>query len=185
MMRKSRTSVLVAAALLLGSVGACGNQPTTPAAQPPTTPTSAAAPSPTTTSAAPATTDPTRPPTESTTAPEPPPAAGVFPLTVSRRGGFAGVNDRVAIKADGTTLVTRDGQQTTRTTLPAATMSELRRLLTAPDFPRREKSSAVCSDGFEYEISTASTTAVMEDCGPAQETSIDKVVAIVQRLLNG
>jgi hypothetical protein len=171
--------VLLAAVLLVGVAG-CGHNDrpfglpsaavppsSAPAVSPPATPApTAAAPSRTTTAA----------------------PAKTFPLAVTRRGGFAGVDDRVLITADGTAVVTRQGRPPVRTSLPAATMADLRRLLEAPDLAGRAPAtdaSAVCNDGYEYEIVSPSATTIVHDCNTSHGATLDRMLAIVADLLAG
>ncbi|MDI6104237.1 hypothetical protein QLQ12_37165 [Actinoplanes sp. NEAU-A12] len=177
-MQKSHTSVVLAVLLLAATAGCqSGGE---------------ASPSPSL--SAPAASVPAS--TEAGTAPASPAAASspaasaaaekAFPLAVSRRGGFAGVDDHVSITADGTAVVTRRGGPAVRTSLPAATMDELRLLLAAPEFAGRTTppDAPVCNDGFEYELVSPSSTTRVHDCGGGHGTAVDRVLAIVAQLFN-
>jgi hypothetical protein len=115
------------------------------------------------------------------------PATAPFPFTVNRRGGFAGVDDHAEIAADGTVVVTTRQRSAARASVPVATMDELRRLLTSPDFTggARVPSAPACNDGFEYELVTPEATVTVHDCGASHGATIDRVIAISAGLLNG
>jgi hypothetical protein len=112
--------------------------------------------------------------------------AAAFPLVVSRTGGFAGVDDRVTIQADGSAVVTRRGQKPVHTSVPATETADLRKLLAAPQKPAPAASGEpVCADGFHYEISSPALKAVVEDCGGPRAAAVSAVLGIATRLLNG
>ena len=194
---RSPRSVVLATALLLTGVAGCGDSEQPPTAPPPVSAPPASAPASTAGSApsspAPPASTPTRPRTATATTTSTPatsrpatstPATGAFPLTVSRQGGFAGVDDRVSITADGSAVVTRRGGSPVRTSLPDSTMAELRRLLTSADFARGSAPAerVVCNDGFEYEFANRTTTITVTDCGNPHGATMDRLLAIVARL---
>ncbi|WIM98553.1 hypothetical protein ACTOB_002156 [Actinoplanes oblitus] len=111
-----------------------------------------------------------------------------FPLTVTRRGGFAGVDDSVRIAADGSAVVTHRGRPPVRTAVSAATMAELRQLLAGPASTGRGTSSvspAVCADGYEYEIVTGSATTAVHGCDTAHAIAQNPVLTLVAGLFEG
>ncbi|MEV6600023.1 hypothetical protein AB0M36_24675 [Actinoplanes sp. NPDC051346] len=174
MVRTSRTSVVLTTLLLLGVAGCAENGAASAGASP--TPTAAAPTSPAKASAIPTT----------SAAPDPAPAEKLFPLAVHRRGGFAGVDDRASIAADGSVVVTRRGRAAVRTSLPATTMTQLRRLLAAPDLRGTPSDApAVCNDGYEYEFTSPSATLLVHDCDVPQGASLDKLLAMTAKLFNG
>ncbi|MFI7600033.1 hypothetical protein [Actinoplanes sp. NPDC049681] len=180
-MRKSHTSVVLAALLLTGIAG-CKDDGRTSAASP-------ASASPSASVSAPASPDASAPGTSApatseAAAPQPssPAADPTFPLTVARRGGFAGVDERATIAADGSAMVTLQGRAPVRKAVPAATLDELRRLLNSPDFARQAKPTAVCNDGYEYEFASRSSTKVVHDCGASQGAAVDRTLAIAASL---
>ncbi|MEU4243927.1 hypothetical protein [Actinoplanes sp. NPDC026619] len=114
-------------------------------------------------------------------------AAPMFPLTITRRGGFAGVDDRAEITADGATVVTRRGKPPVRGSLPADAMADLRQLLTAPAFtgrPTPTDSSPVCADGYEYEVTSPSATTSVHVCGVPEDAAPARMVAIAATLFS-
>ena len=122
-----------------------------------------------------------------TTTAAPAPADNAFPLTVTRRGGFAGVDDRIRIAADGSAVVTRRGQTPVPATVPDSTMVELRGLLTDPAFAGRAtppSTPAVCNDGYEYAITSPSVSVSVPGCDSPKDAPVDRTVAIVAALLN-
>ena len=181
-MRKLPLSVVLAAMLLTGVAGCKDDQQASaPAPASPAAAASAAASVP----ASPASSAATPEPSATEAAPaSPAPAGKAFPLAVTRTGGFAGVDDRATITADGTAMVTRKGGKPVRTALPEATMAELRRLLAAPDFarPRPADGATVCNDGYEYEFVSPSSRTVVQDCDVRQGATRDRVLAIVSGL---
>ncbi|GAA3344974.1 hypothetical protein GCM10020358_50290 [Amorphoplanes nipponensis] len=178
-MRQPPTFVVLAAALLV--CGATGCSDTAEPSSPPPVSAPGSAPA----GSAPATSVPSSPaPVPSGTGTTTAAAAKVFPLIVTRRGGFAGVDDRASITADGSVVVTMQGRPPVRSSLPAATMAELRRLLTAPDLTG-PASPAVCNDGFEYEFVGPSVNAKVQDCGASHGATMDAMLAVAARLFQG
>ncbi|MFD0521989.1 hypothetical protein [Paractinoplanes durhamensis] len=116
-------------------------------------------------------------------APAASPAIPMFPVTITRRGGFAGVDDRAQITADGSTVVTHRGKPPVRGSLPAGTMADLRQLLIAPDFTT--DSPPVCADGYEYEVISASATTSIQVCGAPDSAEPARMVAIGATLFDG
>jgi hypothetical protein len=157
LVQKSLVSIVLAASLL---AGCAGNEP-------------GSAPSAAVTSAAPSAAAPS--------------AAQAFPLTVNRRGGFAGFDDRAEIAADGSVTVTRRGQSAAKVTLPAATVAELGRLVTSPEFAVEAGPSpaGVCNDGFEYEVVSPASRLVVDDCGTSHGAAVDRVLAVATELFGG
>jgi hypothetical protein len=114
-------------------------------------------------------------------------AAPVFPVTITRRGGFAGVDDRAQIAADGVAVVTRRGKPPVRGPVPAGTMADLRQLLTGPDFggrPAPADSPAVCADGYAYEVAGPSASASFSGCGAPADAGAGLVAEIAATLFN-
>ncbi|GIE29359.1 hypothetical protein Ait01nite_024040 [Actinoplanes italicus] len=109
-----------------------------------------------------------------------PATAAPFPYTVSRRGGFAGVDDRAQVSADGTAVVTTGNGSAAAKALPVATMDELRGLLTSPGFtsPATVASAPTCADGFEYEMVTPAAALTVHDCGDSHGPTVDRLIAI-------
>ncbi|MEV4279828.1 hypothetical protein [Actinoplanes xinjiangensis] len=176
-MPKSCTSIVLATLLLAGLAGCGGDSPdstpSSPATSAPASPvvTSAAAPSAT----APSSSTPTAASS----------SAAAFPLTISRRGGFAGVDDRAEIAADGSATVTTGDRPAARVTVPAATVDELRRLVTTPEFSGKAAlpEAPACNDGFEYEVATPSSSVTVHECGQPHGAPIDRLLAIAAQLL--
>ncbi|GGQ72372.1 hypothetical protein [Couchioplanes azureus] len=185
MVLKSRTSVVLTALLLVGIAG-CTQNGTASAPGASTSAASAPAASasavPASASAAPESTSAGA--TPSSASPAAPGAQALFPLAIHRRGGFAGVDDRASVAADGSVVVTRRGKGTVRTSLPAGTMAELRRLLTAPDLRAAPSNAPVCNDGYEYAFTSPSSTAVGYDCNVPQGASLDKLLTIAGQLFD-
>lgn len=166
-MPKSFTSIALATLLLAGLAG-CTDSGSSPTPSAPASATAASTPSPTAAS------------------PSAPPAAAAFPVTAGRRGGFAGVDDRAEITADGSVTVTSGGKPAKKTSLPAADVEELGRLVTSPEFTAESGKSDLptCNDGFEYEIATPASTVTVHDCGQPHGEPIDSILTIVTPLFN-
>ncbi|BEL06775.1 hypothetical protein Q0Z83_049660 [Actinoplanes sichuanensis] len=107
-------------------------------------------------------------------------------MTVSRQGGFAGVDDHAEIAADGSVTLTGGGKPAEKTSLPAASVEKLSRWVTSPEFTAGSGKSdlPVCNDGFEYKIATAAASVTVHDCGRPHGEPIDSILAIVTPLLN-
>jgi hypothetical protein len=115
------------------------------------------------------------------------PATAPFPFTVNRRGGFAGVDDRAEVSADGIVVVTTRDRSVAPKSVPVATMDELRRLLTSPDFTggATAATAPTCADGFEYRLVTPAASRTVHDCGDSHGATVDRLVAISAGLFNG
>lgn len=187
--RKSHTSVVLAAVLLTGLAGCQGDDrasaspspalSTSPAASAPVSP---SIPAPAASTSAPASSAPA----PSATGKPPAPSDKAFPFAVTRRGGFAGVDDHATIAADGSAVITRQGKPAVRTSLPAGTMAELGRLLTTPELTGKATPTggAVCNDGFEYELVSPSSTTLVVDCGAPHGTTVDRILDITAGLFD-
>ena len=110
-------------------------------------------------------------------APAAAPADQAFPLTVTRRGGFVGVDDSARIAADGSAVVTAQGRPPVRTSLSADAVAELGRLMATP---APSAGVTVCNDGYEYGFTSPSATMTVVDC----DTPRDRKVAIVAPLFH-
>ncbi|WP_433796144.1 hypothetical protein [Actinoplanes sp. CA-252034] len=177
-MQKSYTSTVLAALLLAGLAGCTS-------ATPESTPSSSATPPPV--SPAPSSTTASPAPTVSTTVASPaaPPAASAFPLAISRRGGFAGVEDRAEIAANGSVVVTSRDRPPAKTSLPAATVAELSRLVTSTEFTGQagKPELPTCNDGYEYEVAAPGWTVTVHDCGQPHSAPVDRILEIAVPLL--
>jgi hypothetical protein len=178
---------LLVCLLLTAGLAACGS-PTTgetppivasPVSSPPVVVVpSSAVPAPTTTSAEPPVTS-TR---ASSTPTTPATQDRALPLTLSRTGGIAGVQDQVEVDPDGTATVIRRGGTPATSTLSAADLAALRRLLTDPALAREAKVTAgngVCADGFQYTLRTPSVTMKTDDCGRSDRPTLAKIISLV------
>jgi hypothetical protein len=165
--------------LLIGALAACGS-PTTnetlpivaSASPPPEVP----APSSATFSEVPGTATP------ATSAPASSSTDQPLPLTLSRTGGIAGVQDQVKIDPDGTATVTHRAGKPTTTTLPAKQLAALRGLLADPALAREAKAvdgAGTCADGFQYNLRTPALTIKTTDCGRSKQPTLAKVITLV------
>ncbi|MEU4164561.1 hypothetical protein [Actinoplanes sp. NPDC026670] len=166
-MPKSRTSIVLATLLLAGLAG-CTEAAPAPAASPA------------------ASTAVVSPSASAVVSPPTPSAVSVFPVTASRQGGFAGVDDHAEIAADGSVTLTGGGKPAQKTSLPAASVAELSRLVASPEFTAASGKSGLpaCNDGFEYTIATPAATVTVHDCGQPHGEPVDSILAIVTPLFN-
>jgi hypothetical protein len=97
-----------------------------------------------------------------------PAAAEVLPLDFARRGGLAGLDERLHITEDGRVTVTNDGVTGTPKVLDAGRLATLKRAL-ADATPPKSRSAGTpvrCADGFKYLVSTPSWTVTTDGCIP-------------------
>jgi hypothetical protein len=107
------------------------------------------------------------------------------PVSMSRTGGIAGVNQSIEIAADGTWVYTNKRNNQSETgTLTAAQRAELQRLVSDPAFSADLGQRAVpkgkpCSDGFQYTIGTTGEKVSFEQCGDGNATVVQAAIALV------
>ena len=105
-----------------------------------------------------------------------------LPLTLSRSGGIAGVQDQVKIDTNGTATVTHKSGQPTTTKLSATELSALRGLLTDPALVREAKAAnpagQQCADGFQYDLRTPDLSMKTTDCGRNSHPTLAKVISL-------
>lgn len=105
-----------------------------------------------------------------------------LPLTLSRTGGIAGVQDQVKIDTKGTATVTNRAGKSTTTTLSAKNLAALRRLLTDPALVREAKAGdstgQQCADGFQYDLRTPDLSMKTTDCGRSTHPTLAKVISL-------
>lgn len=135
-------------------------------------------------------TPPTGPATNtqpSTTPPSPtdatPAGATARPVSITRTGGFAGVNERVEIAADGSWVYTDARQnRTERGELTVAQRLALARLITDPRFAQEIRAKAgpgVCNDAFQYTIKAGEFSGSFEDCGGTDRPVVQAVIKAI------
>jgi hypothetical protein len=115
-----------------------------------------------------------------------PAPAAALPLTFSRTGGFAGVDDQLTIAADGTVTVKRGSAAAPSTSLGAAKLAELNRLLADPALTGPTSPPAgrvVCSDGFVYRFRTPGWTLVTDDCAGHNQPAVQRVLQFLTPLI--
>ncbi len=111
--------------------------------------------------------------------------AGRFPVSVTRSGGFAGVDDAVVVAADGSATVKRRSGRPTPVTLTAEQLAELRTLLASPALAAEAAGPAQresCADGFTVTLTTGSVRATSYSCAPPGDRPT--VTAITSLLLS-
>jgi hypothetical protein len=96
-------------------------------------------------------------------------AAHPYPLTISRTGGFVGVNESITVRADGGWSYSAiKGKPTAQGMLSAADLATVTQTLSDPRFGldvRPHKQNGVCADGFTYAVSIGPETSTFDDCG--------------------
>jgi hypothetical protein len=112
------------------------------------------------------------------------PATGVLPpVTITRRGGLAGVDETVAISADGSWVYTNRRQVTTqRGTLTDAQRRALAQLVTSPDFLKQVRATpglSNCNDAFAYAVVVGDLQTQLVDCGTTDRPAVKAVITAV------
>ena len=113
--------------------------------------------------------------------------AGTMPLsvTITRTGGFAGVNQSIEISADGTWLY-QDRRQAKNQNgrLSPDQLEQLRRLVTDPAFAaqlgRPTPTDVVCNDAFEYMVGVGGKSVAFSDCGDSPP-AVAAAISIVEQ----
>jgi hypothetical protein len=110
-----------------------------------------------------------------------------FPtVTLTRTGGFAGVNDQYTVAPDGTLSIQGRGKPAARKKLTPAQLAELRALVTSPQLTAEAARGPIkapgCADGFNYSVTVGSTRLSGVDCGgmAEQAPTLWKVIRLVQ-----
>jgi hypothetical protein len=124
------------------------------------------------------------PPSSTPPGTSPGPGSGALPpTTVTRRGGLAGVDETVAITADGSWVYTNRRQVTSqRGTLTDAQRTSLVQLVTSPNFLKEAKASpgtSHCNDAFMYSITVGDLHVQYEDCGNDRPAVMAVVTSVV------
>jgi len=101
------------------------------------------------------------------------------PVSMSRTGGIAGVNQSIEIAADGTWIYAdKRSNQTEKGSLGPDQRIQLLRLVSDPAFSdqlnRAAKPNPSCADGFHYTINTGGEPRSFEDCGNSGDVSAVK-----------
>jgi len=97
---------------------------------------------------------------------------GAVSVSMSRTGGFAGVNQSIEIAADGTWIYTdKRTNHSEKGSLNADQRIQLLRLVSDPAFDdqliKAAKPDPSCADGFHYTINTGGEPRSFDDCGNA------------------
>ncbi|KUL41342.1 hypothetical protein [Actinoplanes awajinensis] len=106
-------------------------------------------------------------------------------MDFSRSGGFAGLDERLHIDADGTATVTRKGRAGKPVQLTTTQLAALRKALSDPALDAPADAPAdprACADAFQYEIRTPSWRGSADDCNPGTP-AMQKVLSALTPLL--
>jgi hypothetical protein len=89
-------------------------------------------------------------------------------VTYERKGGLAGVEDRIVVRRDATFTISHRGRPALDGRLTAAELDNLTGLLAAANFaglPRENKSTTKISDGYTYRVVYQGLEVTAEDGG--------------------
>jgi hypothetical protein len=118
----------------------------------------------------------------------PPPAEGsadrLFPVTLQRTGGFAGVDQTVEIAADGTVSAVVDGETVAGLRLDADELDRVGALaaeVVAADLPETPDDPPMVADGYQYDLGVGDRQWTAYDGALAPE--IEAFVAELEPLL--
>lgn len=98
------------------------------------------------------------------------PSRGPVSVVVHRTGGFAGVDHRLEVAADGTWTYAGDGKRDAGR-LTASQVDRLRVLASDGRLPAeaKYKDKRVCQDGYGYDVTIDSFTITAVECGRFEE----------------
>jgi hypothetical protein len=98
------------------------------------------------------------------------PPRGPVSVVVHRTGGFAGVDHRLEVAADGAWTYAGDGKRQTGR-LTASQVDRLRVLATDGRLPAEAKyqDKRTCQDGYGYDVTIDSFTITAVECGRFEE----------------
>jgi hypothetical protein len=106
------------------------------------------------------------------------------PISITRTGGIAGVNQSIQIATDGTWTYT-DNRKNQRETgaLTADQRLQVLRFVKDPAFAEQlakaAKADSGCADGFHYTISTGGESTSFEDCGTDDRPTVKAAIAAI------
>jgi hypothetical protein len=106
------------------------------------------------------------------------------PISITRTGGIAGVNQTIQIGTDGTWTYTDNRKNQRETgTLGADQRLQVLRFVTDPAFAaqlsKAAKPDSGCADGFHYTISTGGESSSFEDCGTDDRPTVKAAIAAI------
>jgi hypothetical protein len=108
-----------------------------------------------------------------------------FPLTITRTGGFAGVDQSITVRSDGSwSYGAGKAKPATQGTLTQAELDQVTRILSDPAFPadvRPHRTEGVCSDGFTYSVTIGPESSSFEDCGEVDRPLFDALLATLHQ----
>jgi hypothetical protein len=177
------TGWLIVSALLLGALTGCGDA--SPAARPSAPGPGSPVAGPGSVSAGPAGGPASPAPGPSTGPGSPGPVAGVL-VEYGRQGGIAGVDERLAIQADGSYSVSRHKGDATRGALTPGELARLKQVFADARFdrvPTVNPGPAGTADGFTYFVAYGNRRVLAEDGGvpPALSPVLDALQAVMSR----
>ena len=92
-----------------------------------------------------------------------------YPLTITRTGGFAGVDESITLRADGSWSYSGSrGKPAAQGTLTPTELDQITRAVSDPAFPadvRPHRTEGTCNDGFTYSVTVGPETTSFEECG--------------------
>ena len=115
--------------------------------------------------------------------PTTPPSLPAGPITITRAGGFAGVNQTLEIAANGSWVYTdRRQNRTERGSLTSAQRLALLQFVADPGFAeqaRTKRTSGACNDAFRYLIKAGDVSASFDDCGGQDQPAVSAVLKVI------
>ena len=110
-------------------------------------------------------------------------AAHPYPLTITRTGGFAGVNESITLASDGGwSYTSAKGKPAAQGTLAPADLAQVTQTVSNPAFGadvRAHKTGGTCADGFTYSVSIGPETSTFEECGGTDRPLFSALVTML------
>jgi hypothetical protein len=108
-----------------------------------------------------------------------------YPLTVTRTGGFAGVNESITVRSDGGwSYGGSRAKPAAQGTLTAAELDQVTRTVSDPAFPADvspHRTQVICNDGFSYSVTIGPETSSFDDCGEVDRPLFDALLATLHQ----
>jgi len=106
-------------------------------------------------------------------------------LTITRTGGFIGVNESITLRSDGGWSYSAiKGKPTAQGTLPTADLAKVTQTLSNPAFGsnvQARKDGYVCNDGFTYAVAIGPETFTFDDCGDPPRTLFNALLDVLHQ----
>jgi hypothetical protein len=116
------------------------------------------------------------------TSPTTPPGKAMDRVTITRTGGFAGVNQEIVVMSDGAwTYTDKRTGSSQQGQLTADQLDQLGRLVSDPEFTQARPASrgASCADTFIYTIAVGDLSINFDDCNGKDQPGIKAVIDFI------